>query len=42
MSPASGKAKPRTTRKLKDAMTILRAMGFGPRQSNEVAGYVLP
>jgi hypothetical protein len=41
MSPASGKAKSRTTRKLKDAMTILRAMGFGPRQSNEVAGYVL-
>lgn len=41
MSSASGKAKPRTTRKLKDAMTILRALGFGPRQSNEVAGYVL-
>ena len=41
MSPASGKAKPRTTRKLKDAMTILCALGFGPRQSNEVAGYVL-
>jgi len=41
MSPASGKGKPRTTRKLKDAMSILRALGFGPRQSNEVAGYVL-
>jgi len=41
MSPASGRPKPRTTRKHKDAMTILRAMGFGPRQSNEVAGYVL-
>jgi len=41
VSPASGKAKPRTTRKLEDAMTILRALGFGPRQSNEVAGYVL-
>ena len=41
MSSASGKPKPRTTRKLKDAMAVLRAMGFGPRQSNEVAGYVL-
>ena len=41
MSPASGKGKPRGARKLKEAMTILREMGFGPRQSNEVAGYVL-
>lgn len=41
MSPASGKGKPHTTRKLKDATAILRALGFGPRQSNEVAGYVL-
>jgi len=41
MSPASGKMKPKTSRKLKEAITILRAMGYGPRQSNEVAGYVL-
>ncbi|MGI6087467.1 MAG: BsuBI/PstI family type II restriction endonuclease [Kiritimatiellia bacterium] len=41
MSPSSGRARPHTSRKLKDAMAILRAMGFGPRQSNEVAGYVL-
>jgi len=41
MSLASGKTKPRATRKLKDAMAILRAMGFGPRQRNEIAGYVL-
>ena len=41
MSPTSGKGKPRGARKLKEAMTILRAMGFGPKQSNEVAGYVL-
>lgn len=28
-------------RKLAEAMEILRAFGFGPRQSNEVAGYTL-
>jgi hypothetical protein len=27
--------------KLKEAITILRALGFRPKQSNEVAGYVL-
>lgn len=41
MSPTAGKGKPRGARKLKEATAILRAMGFGPRQSNEVAGYVL-
>ncbi|MBI3986622.1 MAG: restriction endonuclease [Lentisphaerae bacterium] len=41
MSPTSGKGKPLGARKLKEAMAILRAMGFGPKQSNEVAGYVL-
>ena len=41
MSPTPGKGKPRGARKLKEAMTILRAMGFGPKQSNDVAGYVL-
>ena len=41
MSPTAGKSKPRGARKLKEATAILRAMGFGPRQSNEVAGYVL-
>jgi hypothetical protein len=41
MSRTSGKGSPRGARKLKEAMAILRAMGFGPRQSNEVAGYVL-
>lgn len=41
MSPSTGKGKPRGARKLKEAIAILRAMGFGPKQSNEVAGYVL-
>jgi hypothetical protein len=41
MSSASGKGKPRGARKLKEAMTILRAMGFARKQSNEVAAYVL-
>ncbi|MCZ7592702.1 MAG: restriction endonuclease [Kiritimatiellae bacterium] len=41
MNPTSSKGKPRGARKLKEAMAILRSMGFGPRQSNEVAGYVL-
>ena len=41
MSPTVGKGKPRGTRKLKEAITVLRAVGFGPKQSNEVAGYVL-
>jgi len=41
MSPTAGNGKPRGARKLKEATAILRAMGFGPRQSNEVAGYVL-
>lgn len=41
MSSASGKVKPRTARKLREAMAVLRAMGYGPRQSNDVAGYVL-
>lgn len=29
------------TRKLTEAMDILQALGFGPKQSNEVAGYTL-
>jgi hypothetical protein len=41
MSQTAGKSKPRGARKLKEATAILRTMGFGPRQSNEVAGYVL-
>jgi len=41
MSPTTGKGKPRGVRKLKEAIAVLRAMGFGPKQSNEVAGYVL-
>ena len=41
MIPTAGKGKPRGARKLKEATAILRAMGFGPKQSNEVAGYVL-
>ncbi len=41
MSPTTGKGKPRGARKLKEAIAILCAMGFGPKQSNEVAGYVL-
>ena len=41
MSPTSSKGNQRGARKLKEAMTILRAMGFGPKQTNEVAGYVL-
>jgi len=41
MSSRSGKVKRPTTQKLRDAMAILRAMGFGSRQSNEIAGYVL-
>jgi hypothetical protein len=41
MSPASGKGKPRGARKIKEATSILRAIGFGPKQNNEVAGYVL-
>ena len=41
MSTTYGKIKPKTSPKLKEAITILRAMGYGPRQSNEVAGYVL-
>lgn len=41
MSPSPGKGKPRGARRLKEAMTILRAMGFDRKQSNEVAGYVL-
>ena len=41
MSPPSGKGRSRGARKLKEALTILHAMGFGPKQSNEVAGYVL-
>jgi hypothetical protein len=28
-------------KKLKDAMEILHALGFAPKQSNEVAGYTL-
>jgi hypothetical protein len=28
-------------RKIKEAMEILRALGFASRQSNEVAGYTL-
>jgi len=40
MSPSIGKARLRGARKLKDAMAILRMLGFGPKQSNELAGYV--
>ena len=28
-------------RKLKEAITALKELGFGPKQSNELAGYVL-
>ncbi|MGI5868478.1 MAG: hypothetical protein ACOX9C_03405 [Kiritimatiellia bacterium] len=41
MSAANSKGKPRGARKLKEAMEILRDIGFGSRQSNEIAGYVL-
>lgn len=41
MSPLSGPSSRRASSKLKEAMAILRQLGFGPRQSNEVAGYVL-
>ncbi len=41
MSPTAGPGKPCGARKLKEAIAVLRAMGFGPKQSNEVAGYVL-
>jgi hypothetical protein len=41
MSPPSSKGKPLGMRKLKEAMAILRAVGFGPKQTNDVAGYVL-
>lgn len=41
MSSSIGKARPRGARKLKDAIAILRELGFGPKQSNELAGYVL-
>ncbi|MBN2561708.1 MAG: restriction endonuclease [Phycisphaerae bacterium] len=41
MSPVIGKSKPRGSRRLKEALSILRALGFGPKQSNDVAGYVL-
>jgi hypothetical protein len=41
MSPTTGKGRPRGARKIKEATAVLRAMGFGPKQSNEVAGYVL-
>ena len=41
MSQPSGRGKTRGSRKLKEAMAILRATGFGPKQTNEVAGYVL-
>lgn len=41
MSSTSGKKRTRGARKLKEAMNILRAMGFAQKQSNEVAGYVL-
>lgn len=41
MSPTVGIGKPRGTRKLKEAIAVLRAVGFGAKQSNEVAGYVL-
>jgi hypothetical protein len=40
MSPSIGKSGPRGARKLKEAITILRKLGFGPKQSNELAGYV--
>ena len=41
MNPTSGKGKPRGGRKLKEAMMILHAMEFGPKQRNEAAGYAL-
>jgi len=36
----SGLARAREA-KLRDAMEILRSLGFGPKQSNEMAGHVL-
>ena len=39
-SKKADKDDPRS-RKLNEAMSILRALGFGPRQSNEIAGYTL-
>ena len=41
MISASGKTKSRPPQKLKEAMLILQDLRFGPRQRNEVAGYVL-
>jgi hypothetical protein len=41
MSQPSVNIKTRGGRKLKEAMAILRAIGFGPKRTNEVAGYVL-
>ncbi|MDD4101845.1 MAG: BsuBI/PstI family type II restriction endonuclease [Kiritimatiellae bacterium] len=41
MRLSTGKGKLRGVRKLKEAISILREIGFGPKQSNEVAGYVL-
>lgn len=41
MGAVTGKVKPRGARKLKEAISILCAIGFGPKQSNEIAGYVL-
>lgn len=40
MRASTARPKPRGARKLKEAIAILRALGFGPRQSNELAGYV--
>jgi len=41
MSQTSVRRRRRGARKLQEAMEILRVMGFGPKQSNETAGYVL-
>ena len=40
MTPQTSAKKARQ-RKVKEAMEILRALGFASRQSNEVAGYTL-
>jgi len=41
MKPSTGRRRPRRTRKLREATTALAALGFGPKQTNDVAGYVL-
>lgn len=41
MNAANIRSTRKNARKLKEAAAILQAIGFGPRQSNEIAGYVL-